>query len=103
MAGIINASLNLQGIPKDKIVDGKKGKYINVTITINDEPDKFGQHCNIVVQQSKEERENKEAKTYLGNGKVAWTNGSFPSKLQQENNNTYQQQSSPAPADDLPF
>ena len=56
-----------------------------------------------MVQQSKEERENKEAKTYLGNGKVAWTNGSFPSKLQQENNNTYQQQSSPAPADDLPF
>ena len=29
MAGLINASLNLTEIPKDRIVKGKKGQYIN--------------------------------------------------------------------------
>ena len=36
MAGIINGSINLSDIPKDKIIDGKKGKYLPFSITIND-------------------------------------------------------------------
>jgi|TARA_R100001510_G_C7596014_1_gene164100 hypothetical protein len=80
MAGLINASLNLTEIPKDRIVKGKKGQYINVTIAVNDDPDQFDQHCSITVQQTKEEREAKEKKLYLGNGKVVWSNGVFPDK-----------------------
>ena len=79
MAGIIQGSINLSSIPKDKIIDGKKGKYLPITITINDEIDNFGNQGPIIVSQSKEEREAKEGKTYLGNVKVAWTNGEFPS------------------------
>ena len=78
MAGLVNASLNLTEIPKDKIVEGKKGKYINVTIAVNNDPDNFGQHCSITVQQTKEERDAKEKKLYLGNGKVVWSDGQFP-------------------------
>ncbi len=37
MASIIKASINLNNIPKDKIYVGKKGKYLPITITINDE------------------------------------------------------------------
>ena len=42
MAGILKTSINLSEIPKDKIIDGKKGKYLPITITINNELDKFG-------------------------------------------------------------
>jgi len=75
MASIIKASINLSNVPKDKIITGKKGKYLPITITVNDDLDQFGNQGPICVDQSKEERDSKEAKTYLGNVKVVWTNG----------------------------
>ena len=75
MASIIKASINLSSVPKDKIITGKKGKYLPITITVNDDLDQFGNQGPICVDQSKEEREAKTAKTYLGNVKVVWTNG----------------------------
>ncbi len=36
MAGIVKGSINLNMIPKDNIIQGKKGKYIPVSITVND-------------------------------------------------------------------
>ena len=75
MASIIKASIDLNKIPKDKIFIGKKGKYLPITITINDELDQFGNQGPVVVEQTKEEREAKVAKTYLGNVRVVWTNG----------------------------
>jgi hypothetical protein len=75
MASIIKASINLNTVPKDKIIIGKKGKYLPITITINDDLDQFGNQGPVCVDQSKEERDAKTAKTYLGNVKVVWTNG----------------------------
>ena len=75
MASIIKTSIDLNKIPKDKIYVGKKGKYLPVTITINDELDQFGNNGPIIVEQTKEEREAKVDKVYLGNVKVIWTNG----------------------------
>ena len=37
MASIIATSIDLTKIPKDKIIEGKKGKYLPITITVNDE------------------------------------------------------------------
>jgi hypothetical protein len=79
MAGIIKTSINLTNIPKDKIIEGKKGKYLPITITINDEVDQFGNQGPVIVSQTKEERDAKTEKTYLGNAQVVWTNGEFPS------------------------
>ena len=53
MAGIIKGSINLNMIPKDKIIQGKKGKYIPVSITVNDEEDQFGNFGPIIVNQTK--------------------------------------------------
>ncbi len=53
MASIIKASINLNEIPKDKIIIVKKGKYLPITITINDEVDQFGNQGPIVVAMSK--------------------------------------------------
>lgn len=75
MASIIATSIDLTKIPKDKVINGKKGKYLPITITLNDELDNFGNNGPVTVQQSKEERESKSDKVYLGNVKVVWTNG----------------------------
>jgi len=103
MASIIKASINLNEIPKDKIYIGKKGKYLPITITLNNEPDQFGNQGPVVVEQTKEERDAKAAKTYLGNVKVVWTDGNNVDTAPRDNN-----QSAPAPAPaaadaDLPF
>ena len=79
MAGIIKTSINLTNIPKDKIIEGKKCKYLPITITVNDEVDQFGNQGPVIVSQTKEERDAKTEKTYLGNAQVVWTNGQFPS------------------------
>ena len=108
MASIIKASINLNDIPKDKIIIGKKGKYLPITITLNDEVDQFGNQGPVIVDQTKEEREAKVAKTYLGNVKVLWTNGTFPDKIPYEGGGQQQQPQNNKPqavaADpDLPF
>jgi hypothetical protein len=106
MASIIKANINLNNIPKDKIYHGKKGKYLPITITINDELGNYGDNGPIIVEQSKEERDAKTDKVYLGNVKVVWTNGT--------NVATAPRDGEPAPAaappqqappvlDDLPF
>jgi hypothetical protein len=102
MASIIKASINLTAIPKDKIFKGKKGSYLPITITLNDELDQFGNQGPVVVEQTKEERDAKAPKTYLGNVKVVWSNGTNVEPAPRDN------QSAPAPApaaaeEDLPF
>lgn len=54
----------------------KDGSYKNYTI--NDEADKFGNNVSMYVQQTKEEREAKAPKQFLGSGKVFWTDGKSP-------------------------
>ena len=84
MASIIKTSINLNAIPKDRIIQGKKGKYLPITITVNDEPDQFGNQGPVIVDQTKDERDAKTPKTYLGNCKVVWTNGTFPDPIPYE-------------------
>ena len=69
---------------------------------MNDELDQFGNQGPVVVEQTKDERDAKAAKTYLGNVKVVWTNGQNVDTAPRDDN-----QSAPAPAqapaEDLPF
>lgn len=67
---IVNASIDLTKIEKSKIIKGKKGSYINLTIFINDEADQYGNNASIIVSQTKEERDAKADRVYLGNGKT---------------------------------
>ena len=101
MALILAASINLNEIPKDKIIIGKKGKYLPISITLNDELDQLGNQGTVIVSQSTEERAAKQAKTYLGNVKLVWTNGEV-----KKFDNPQQQSAPPVQAaveDDLPF
>ena len=76
---------------------------IPITITINDEVDNYGNQGPVVVEQSKEEREAKAPKVYLGNVKVVWTNGDNVAAAPRTDQ-PQQMAQAPAPVeDDLPF
>jgi len=103
MASIINFSIDLNKIPKEKIINGKKGKYLPITLTLNDEVDNFGNNGPVIVAQSKEDRESKAGKVYLGNATVVWTNGQNVAPAPRDGQ-PQQRQAAPAPVeDDLPF
>ena len=70
MNNFFNISINLSKIDAAKVVTGKTGDFLNLTIAINDEPDQFGNDISVWQSQSKTEREAKEPRNYLGNGKT---------------------------------
>ena len=74
---ILKANLKLSEIPKDKIYTSEKtGKsYLPVTIVVNDELNQFGKQGPIFVEQTKEEREAKDPKHYLGDTTVVYVDG----------------------------
>lgn len=58
-----------------KVVNAKNEKGVEITISINDETNNYGQNLTSFVSQSKEQRDAKKEKYYIGNGKVFWTDG----------------------------
>ena len=78
MSALINLSLRVDKLPKEKFVQGKDGAvYYNFTIGVNDDSNQYGQNVSATDSQTKEEREAKKPKTYLGNGTVVWTDGNI--------------------------
>jgi len=77
MGAIINYSLRVDRLPKEKFIAGKDGAvYVNLTMSVNDET-RYGNNTSITVSQTQEEREAKKTKQYIGNGKVVWTDGTI--------------------------
>jgi hypothetical protein len=100
MSALINFSLNVAKLPKEKFIAGKDGAvYINLTMSVNDET-RYGNNTGIFVSQSQEEREAKKQKTYLGNGKVVWNNGTIVNAEKQEQQEQVAQE---VESDGLPF
>lgn len=66
---IISASINLSKIDKSHIREDETGnKYLNIDIFINSGSNQFGKDTSISIRQSKEEREAKKQRTYIGSG-----------------------------------
>lgn len=85
MSALINFSLRVDKLPKEKFVIGKDGAvYYNGTISINDDTNQFGQNVSFTDSQTQEEREAKKPKNYIGNGKVVWTDGKINTAAKQE-------------------
>ena len=90
-------NLCLSDIDKTKIFTAKNGKkYLSVVVTDRKEVDQFGNDLVVYVSQSKDERDSKSPKNYIGTGK---TYG--------EKQTTAQPQEAPQPheqeTEDLPF
>lgn len=58
-----------------KVINAKNQQGISLQIGINDETNQWGQNVSVSVSQTKEEREAKKDKYYVGNGKVFYTDG----------------------------
>jgi hypothetical protein len=107
-------------------IKDKNGNYVNYMVSIQSEVDKYGNNVSMYLEQTKEEREAKAKRTYVGNGRVIWTDGQIkvaPNPNAPENSgadigNSPTQASVPEPAkmpepadyenkeevdDDLPF
>ena len=96
MSTLINASIRVDKLPKEKFIKGKDGAvYYNLTISVQDES-RYGNNVAITDSQTKEERDAKKPKTYLGNGKVVWTDGNI---VLAEKEEVHDQETT----DDLPF
>lgn len=86
MSALINVSLRVDKLPKEKFVAGKDGAvYYNFTIGVNDEANQFGQNVSAYDSQTKEEREAKKSKSYIGNGNVVWTDGNIVAVKKEQN------------------
>ena len=96
MSSLVNVSINLDKITKSKIIKGEKGKYLNLTISVNDEVNSYGQNASIFESCEKGENKN-----YIGNGKVVWTDGKI-TKAGQPETPTASQMGDDSD-DDLPF
>jgi len=78
----------------------KQAKGVELTISISDETNNFGQNVSSFVSQSKEDREAKKQKYYVANGKCFWTDGKITKAEQQQ---AQPQQAAPQEDLDLPF
>jgi hypothetical protein len=72
MSTLINLSIDVTKVTKEAL---SKGKYLNLTINISDEINQYGQNVAAWEAQTKEDREAKIERNYVGNGKVVYTEG----------------------------
>lgn len=84
MAKMIALKIDVTKIDKTKLFKGEKGTYLSMTVALNDETDSYGNNVSCWVEQTKEERDSKSQRTFLGNGKVVWSNDNS----QHSNRNT---------------
>ena len=77
MRALITFNLRVDKLPKEKFNAANEGAvYVTLTMAVNDET-RYGNNTSVYVAQSKEEREAKKQRQYLGNGKVLWTDNNI--------------------------
>jgi len=60
-----------------QVLNSKGETGVAITISTNDETNEYGQNVSAYVSQTKEQREAKAQRFYVGNGKVFWTDGTI--------------------------
>jgi hypothetical protein len=88
-----------------KVVNTKGEKGVSITVSMNDETNQYGQNVSAFVSQTKEQREAKKDKYYVGNGKVFWTDGKITvaEKKAPASSQAVQAPESSLEFDELPF
>lgn len=81
-----------------KTVEKKGEKGVSIDISISDETNQYGQNITAYVSQTKEEREAKKDRYYVGNGKNFWNDGKITVAERKDQNNSENHD-----GDDLPF
>lgn len=82
---LINCSICLSDIPKDHIKAHTNGKkYLSIVVADLRDADEYGNTHSIYISQTKEEREAREKRTYIGRGKEVVFQSARPSVEQVE-------------------
>jgi len=68
---VIQLKIDVNKISKERLYEGKKGKYLTAAVILKDEPDQYGNDGFIVESISKEEREKGVKGTIIGNAKYS--------------------------------
>jgi len=82
-------------------LDKKGEKGIEITISISDEVNEYDQNLSGFVAQTKEQRESKKTRFYVGNGRTFWTDGTIQVPKKKEETHTAEVVAEDK--DDLPF
>lgn len=72
MGQLLKLKIDVTKIDKSKLFKGQKGTYLDVTLSVNDQPDEYGNDCSLWQEQTKEERDNKSPRNFLGSGRILW-------------------------------
>ena len=101
---MINISIDVKKISKDRLKAHSNGaNYLSLTVDKLKEVDKFGNtHC-VYESQTKEERERKDKRNYIGNGKEFVFGGQQSAKESQQTQNYTPPLATTQPFEDLPF
>jgi len=99
MSAIIQMSIDLTKIDKSKLKDGK---YLNVSISVNDET-RYDNNVSMCYNQTKEERDSGAKKIYFANGRCIWTDGIIKVAEKAIQNDIPSGNVSQEQDDDLPF
>lgn len=74
MSSLSNVYVKLETLETLLAVVKKKGeKGISIDISISETTNEWGQNLTAYVSQTKEQRDEKKPRFYVGNGKVFWT------------------------------
>lgn len=88
-------------------LEAKNENGIEITVSLNDEENNYNQNVSAYVSQSKDDREAKKPRFYVGNGRTVWTNGkciAFEYKAQGDSNTPPRNIDNAQPkVDDVPF
>ena len=96
MSSLISFSIDCSKIDRQSLKDGK---YLALTMSVNDAP-LNGNNVSVFQKQSAEESKAKEPRKYYGNGRVFWTDGKISKYEETAAAATSQQSNDDA---DLPF
>jgi len=85
MGKIINIKVDVTKLDKSKFYKGEKGTYANLTVAENmDGESQYGDTHYVFESQSKEEREAKTPKNFVGNGKeFVFNNGQVSTPVEE--------------------
>lgn len=98
MSKLVTIKLNVSKIPRERIFKGKSGSYIDLDVWVNDNADQYGNDASVNIRQTKEEREAKVPKIYVGNGKTVFGFDSEPAPARSQSSTRDDDD-----GDDIPF
>jgi len=73
MSSLINIYFKKEQL--QAMLNASNDKGLGITVSVDDKTNQWGQNCSAFISQTKEQRDNKANKVYVGNGSVVYTNG----------------------------